>query len=1351
MTRRRLLGGLLAAGLIVLLMALVGTFWLLTTKAGRDFALEQAVAAVPGEASIGEADGVLAGPLVLHDLQVAATAGTVSIDRIELDWAQLPLLAGRVRINHLRVRGVFADLPAAETAAPGERTPSAIDLPNALTLPIPVEIRRLDLGGVHVQQGGRVLGPFGLALSAEHDGRHWRLKEIAATSPWGGGTGHLRVDGRRPFALDSQLDWLTYPGTPGSPLAGRLTLGGDLQTVELDFGVHPPGPIDLAGTVEPLRAQPAWNLALRVTDFAAARWHPQAPAWPIGADLRIVGDLAATRVHGNVQAQDTPAGTAEVAVDTTVGPTAATIDELTLQFDDGGAAAVDGRVDWSQAGAPEWDLAVGLDALDAAPWDVGIPAWPLSGDLRVSGDLEATRVTGELGVTDTPIEGVNASVDAEVRPDGARVDRLAVQLAASEAQATASGDLSWAGAEPSADLALRWRDLAWPLDGAAGVSPRGELDIEGTPSAYEVRGDVVGGPTAYPEGEWRLLATGNTGGLSNLLVTGDWVGAQWRLQGALAWAQALAGQLELDVDDLDPGALGAPLAGAMAGTLEADWELASDGPVADVRLQRLEGQLAGHELTGRGGARIRGETIALDEIEVRAGDSVLVANGGVSPEADLAFRLALPDLSRFVADAGGSLQAKGGATGAWPDIALDLDLAGDGLVWADTAVERLRVEATLPVARDAPADVDASIAGVEQGRETLLERASLTLNGSRLQHNLELAVERDEQAVYIDAEGGMDDADRNWSGAIRRFELRPALGPTWVLDESASLRAGLDEAVVERLCLTPLDQQAGRACINGRWAADDGDWAADAQVAALPFAPWARLLVPDLEVSGALDLDAQARGTGGDLAELALDADIGAGAAFVAESDERQEVLAWENGEVQARGDGNELTLDADLPLAPDGVIALRLRTGLRGEPRPISGNLRVQTDRIRLVSLLVPEIGRIEGRADLDLDLAGTVTEPALDGKARLDDGVVTLPRLGLQLTETTLDFGAEEGRVNIEAGARSGDGQLAITADAERQEGTWRVDGTLRGEDFRVMDTTEVRADVTPNIDWSVADREIRVNGDILVPWARLEPRDLSGAVQPSGDVERVDAGREQPDADDEAGWQVYTNVDAELGDDVRFDGFGLVGNIEGALNLRDRPGRPTTARGEIQVVDGTYSAYQQKLQVERGRLIYNGGSVTDPGLDIRAIRRPRNVIVGVNVRGTLREPDVTLFSEPSMQQSQILSYLVLGIPLNETGSGDRSALASVAKGAGGWVAKQVGGRIGIDDVEIREGENQDDAELVLGTYLHPRLYVSYGVGLFETFSRVRLEYSLSERWSVEGESGPASSADLLYRLER
>ena len=64
--------------------------------------------------------------------------------------------------------------------------------------------------------------------------------------------------------------------------------------------------------------------------------------------------------------------------------------------------------------------------------------------------------------------------------------------------------------------------------------------------------------------------------------------------------------------------------------------------------------------------------------------------------------------------------------------------------------------------------------------------------------------------------------------------------------------------------------------------------------------------------------------------------------------------------------------------------------------------------------------------------------------------------------------------------------------------------------------------------------------------------------------------------------------------------------------------------------------------------------------------------------------------MFSDPAMSQANALSYLVAGKPIDEIGSGDseagamQTAARSIGVAGGGLLAKSLGKRLGVDELE-------------------------------------------------------------------
>ncbi len=240
-----------------------------------------------------------------------------------------------------------------------------------------------------------------------------------------------------------------------------------------------------------------------------------------------------------------------------------------------------------------------------------------------------------------------------------------------------------------------------------------------------------------------------------------------------------------------------------------------------------------------------------------------------------------------------------------------------------------------------------------------------------------------------------------------------------------------------------------------------------------------------------------------------------------------------------------------------------------------------------------------------------------------------------------------------------------------------------------------------------------------------------------------------------------QTHARIKIELGDDVNFAGYGLTGKLRGGVNIVQEPSKAPLATGEITISDGVYAIYGRKLDISTGRLIFAGGAIDNPGIDARAVRNIDDVTVTASLRGTLRQPEFSLTSEPVMSDTDMLSYLVLGRPANQISGGDATLLLNAAstllpKGGAIGVTDRIKSTFGLETlaVESRQDAEQETREtsLVLGKYLTPRLYIAYAAGVANTLNVFRVRYELSKRWLLQTESSSqGSGGDILFKIER
>jgi autotransporter translocation and assembly factor TamB len=279
------------------------------------------------------------------------------------------------------------------------------------------------------------------------------------------------------------------------------------------------------------------------------------------------------------------------------------------------------------------------------------------------------------------------------------------------------------------------------------------------------------------------------------------------------------------------------------------------------------------------------------------------------------------------------------------------------------------------------------------------------------------------------------------------------------------------------------------------------------------------------------------------------------------------------------------------------------------------------------------------------------------------------------------------------------------------------------------------------------------VDVTGEIVVHEGTLRHEELpEGSVAVSDRVVLVDyAGnviREESPVD------IQLNVWVRIRDSLEVEGGGLRATVGGDLNVVQRRGSPLRLYGNLNLLSGELSAYRQRLQVSRGTVSF-AGNPNNPDLDLRAERdiRSENVTVGVELRGTLEEPVMNVYSEPPMEQSEAMSYLIRGRGLDTGAPLDGTSLA-LAVGADAvnqsGVLSGFDRLPGISQVRLASEGTADETAATVGGYIGDRLYISYGIGIYEPIAVLTARLYLTARLWLEVVSRLENSVDLYYSFK-
>jgi len=986
-------------------------------------------------------------------------------------------------------------------------------------------------------------------------------------------------------------------------------------------------------------------------------------------------------------------------------------------------------------------------------------SWP---DLRLSASVTLAGPPGQLHIKgtgssrDTLDNRVDATFATELSAAGLHIQSLQLALPEQTARLQLQGRIDFSPGEDSLDLQADWQDLSWPLYAEPAVSSAsGKLALRGSPEAYRLSGDTLLDAPDYTPARVELQGQGNLDALEITTFSAGLLNGSLQGTARVAWQPRLAASLEVSGSKLNPGLRWPDWPGELGLQLRAELEV----DAADELLLRLHNASASGtlreqplQLVTRGS--YSSGVAQLDSGELTSGPSRVKLQGSLGDTLDLAWELQSPDLATLAPAVAGQVSGKGRLQGTLQAPRLTAQLAGKDLRYQADRIGKLQLDAAIDVTGNQTSNLqleisDSRLAG--NGIDTF----KLTGSGYPQAHALQLAAAGSGHTASIAVDGSWQ--QEVWTYTLTSAEILPQGLSAWNLQQAVTGRISATRSNLPEACWR---DSGSTLCLQGSMTETGREAAFRLQD--LPLELLAGLLPAGTQLRGMLNGNGnyQQAGDAPATAHAVLTTTAGE-LGVVHDTTGPDTLLAFAPSSVTLDLDAQQARLQLALPLQANagnlaGTASINAsRDGWTAGS--LNGEMLVELPDIAFAGHLLPDVRDLQGRLDGKVRLSGTPAAPRLQGRLLLSSGRALLLTPGLQLEDIRIELtGQPDGDIRLEASTRSGDGEMQVRGNANLAGAQPSVQLRIEGDDIRVLNTLEAQVDASPRLDVTLQDKRIDVNGGILVPRADITPRQLSGsAVAASPDQVIIEDGEPVAAGTD---YPVYANLRFTLGQAVRFDGLGLTGRLGGSVVAVDEPGQPTRASGELNIRDGRYRAYGQDLTIRRGRLLFAGGPLTEPGLDIEAVRQPAaDILVGVKVRGNLQQPVVTTFSEPSMSQSEQLSWLVLGRPLQEnTSSSEQSALNNAALmlglTGGESLGKQLGETVGVDEVEVTsEAGDSTSASLLVGKYLTPKLLVSYGVGLFEPISTLRLRYTLSSKWKLVGEASDLrSSADLFYVIE-
>ena len=991
--------------------------------------------------------------------------------------------------------------------------------------------------------------------------------------------------------------------------------------------------------------------------------------------------------------------------------------------------------------SPRWQLRADSTALD-----IGLltgsdaTSAPLAFNLRGNGVAGDANLQGNIKQGD--VSAILQPSKISLADQILRVHPLVVDTFDGRVTANGTADLR-DNKNATLKFAVNARGMRWRgSDEAVEIAGDADFGIAGTLDRWA----AIGNARLQRDGK---RATVNFDGLGNRegvqLRKLDAAMPDGRLDatGNVAWSPALRWDADARLIGFDPGYFLPDWPGAVNGTLTSTGEQRDDGGlVADVDVKDLGGSLRGRALSGRGNLHMEGDVYAGD-VALGLGQSRLTAKARMASNIELDANFAPLHLNDLLPDGNGSLRGSLRLRGARTAPDVDVDLTGDALRFGDYRAERLIAKGKLPW-RNGNGQLLVDASGLELG----MPLASLRVNARGAVERLQLDANAQGDIGTLALTGSANKQGTRWQGALASLRLALDKGATWALQDTARWSWDGNNGSLSNSCLT--SDSGGELCADADWPRRG----LNMQGNGLPLA----LLKPYLpdrsdgrpwHLNGEIALTGRLQPAGNAWRGNVSVTSATGGVRNTARA--RRDLVGYRDLKLDATFDPQKIQATLGAGLNSKGRIDARIVTGW-DDYAPLDGELRLDTDELTWMELLSPDIVQPTGKLDVDVRLSGTRAQPMIGGEGHLADFATELPSLGIAVQDGDVRLQAQpDGTARIVGKLRSGDGVLNV-------DGTlgWRDQATplvlnLRGSNVLVAETRQLRAIAAPDLTIQyAAGKPLQVTGKVTISEADINLERLDQGVSTSSDVvvlDPVDPNRDAPS-------DLDLDLELVMGDAVNLKGFGLTGTLGGNLRVRAQPGREMRGSGALDI-GGRYSAYGQRLQITRGRLLWANTLIGDPRLDIRAERVVGDVTAGIRVEGNASDPRASVYSDPAKSETEALSYLTLGRPLTSLSGAEAQQLGSAksALSAGtGLLASQLGSKIGLDDAGVNTSRALGADVLSVGKYLSPKLYVGYGVSLLGTGQVLTLKYLLRKGFNVEIESSTVENrASVNYRKEK
>jgi translocation and assembly module TamB len=407
----------------------------------------------------------------------------------------------------------------------------------------------------------------------------------------------------------------------------------------------------------------------------------------------------------------------------------------------------------------------------------------------------------------------------------------------------------------------------------------------------------------------------------------------------------------------------------------------------------------------------------------------------------------------------------------------------------------------------------------------------------------------------------------------------------------------------------------------------------------------------------------------------------------------------------------------------------------------------------------------RVTGALTLALSATGTAAAPRIAGSIALDGGSFQDFAQGLDLSKMTARIHAEGQELVIDSfNATAGTGTIGIAGRVGALAPTIPLDLTVTARNAQPIQSDLLTATFDTDIHVSGAVTSgMNASGTVHILRASIN---VPNSLPPSVAVLNVRRPGDKPPPPPGPPLPIGLDLTLEAPRAIFVRGHGLDAELGGHLHIGGTLAALKPS-GHFDMIRGSFALVTTTLNFATGQVGFDGGDITDPSIDFKAISQSSTVVATLAVTGYASAPKITLSSNPELPQDEVLAQLLFHSSTSQLSpfqlASIATALASIAGvNTGGGVGGLLGSvrqGLGLDELSIGNGlgnptgaqptanaaanKNESAPTLQAGRYVAPGIYVGAAQGTGGTGSTAaQVQIDIAKGLKLETQVGGDSN---------